>query len=93
LVIQEAFHYGRPVICSDIGGMAEKVRDGVNGLHFKAGDSASLARTMEGAVEAPGLWERLRSGIEPVYSMSDHVAALGNIYEGLLGQKEVAHAG
>src|SRR5262249_30791523 len=27
LVIQEAFLHRRPVICSDIGGMAEKVRD------------------------------------------------------------------
>ena len=25
LVIQEAFQHGRPVICSDIGGMAEQV--------------------------------------------------------------------
>src|SRR5207237_2048639 len=29
LVIQEAFQHRRPVICSDIGGMAEKVSDGV----------------------------------------------------------------
>src|SRR5436190_473016 len=32
LVIQEAFMHGRPVICSDIGGMSEKVTHGVNGL-------------------------------------------------------------
>jgi glycosyltransferase involved in cell wall biosynthesis len=67
--------------------MAEKVRDGVNGLHFKAGDIASLARTMQAAVETPGLWERLRGGIEPVYAMSDHVAALGEIYAELLDRK------
>jgi glycosyltransferase involved in cell wall biosynthesis len=36
LVIQEAYQHGRPVICSDIGGMAEKVTHGVNGLHFRA---------------------------------------------------------
>ena len=34
LVIQEAFMQRRPVICSGIGGMAEKVTHGVNGLHF-----------------------------------------------------------
>ena len=60
LVIQEAFHFGRPVICSDIGGMAEKVDDGVNGLHFRAGDPTSLARTIKRAAEEPQLWERLR---------------------------------
>ena len=47
LVIQEAFLHGRPVICSDIGGMAEKVTDGVDGLHFRAGDPRSLARVLE----------------------------------------------
>ena len=32
MVIQEAFVYGKPVICAGIGGMAEKVRDGVDAL-------------------------------------------------------------
>src|SRR3989449_4054162 len=63
LVIQEAFLHGRPVICSDIGGMAEKVADGVNGLHFRTRDSADLAATIRRAVTTPGLWEKLRGGI------------------------------
>ena len=84
LVIQEAFQYGRPVICSDIGGMAEKVADGVNGLHFRAGDPADLARILGRAVNTPGLWERLRAGIPPVYSMSDHVRKLTRLYSDLL---------
>ncbi|MFC0389177.1 glycosyltransferase family 4 protein [Muricoccus vinaceus] len=43
LVIQEAFLARRPVISSDIGGMAEKVRNGVDGFHFRAGNARSLA--------------------------------------------------
>ena len=54
--------HGRPVICSDIGGMAEKVTDGVNGLHFAAGNPAQLAETIRLAVSTPGLWDRLRDG-------------------------------
>ena len=50
IVVMEAFQYGRPVICSDIGGMAEKVTDGVNGLHFRRRDPEHLAR---GACSAP----------------------------------------
>jgi glycosyltransferase involved in cell wall biosynthesis len=42
LVIQEAFRNSRPVICSDIGGMAEKVRDGIDGFHFHAGSVVDL---------------------------------------------------
>jgi glycosyltransferase involved in cell wall biosynthesis len=43
VVIQEAFRNRRPVICSNIGGMAEKVRDGIDGLHFPVGSSVALA--------------------------------------------------
>ncbi|MER2512971.1 MAG: glycosyltransferase family 4 protein [Nitrosomonas ureae] len=42
VVIQEAFKFGRPVICPDIGGMAEKVANGKGGLNFRARDSLSL---------------------------------------------------
>lgn len=96
LVIQEAFAHGKPVICSNIGGMAEKVTHGMNGLHFSAGDAVSLARTIREAVETPGLWEQLRQGIPAVYEMDRHAAKLSDIYRRLLDQKTrgvVAHAG
>ena len=48
VVIQEARRNRRPVICSDIGGMAEKVRDGIDGLHFPVGDAAALADLLAG---------------------------------------------
>lgn len=64
LVIAEAFRHGRPVICSNIGGMAELVKDGINGLHFRVGDSQSLADVMRSAMQ-PSLWEKLAAGIMP----------------------------
>jgi glycosyltransferase involved in cell wall biosynthesis len=42
VVIQEALRNRRPVICSDIGGMAEKIRDGIDGFHFMAGNAMAL---------------------------------------------------
>lgn len=84
LTLLEAFERGRPVICSDIGGMAEKVTDGVNGLHFRRGNSHSLAQTMRRAAQSPNLWRQLRSGIPPVQTMSDHVQRLGEHYSHLL---------
>ncbi|HEY6550620.1 MAG TPA: glycosyltransferase family 4 protein [Solirubrobacterales bacterium] len=84
LVIQEAFARRRPVICSDIGGMAEKVTDGVNGLLFRVGDADSLAATIRRAIATPGLWERLREGISPPHSMSEHAAVLTDAYRSLL---------
>lgn len=60
--------HGRPVICSDIGGMAEAVTDGVDGLHFAVGEPEELARAMVRAVDTEGLWEELREGIPPILS-------------------------
>jgi glycosyltransferase involved in cell wall biosynthesis len=93
LVIQEAFAHGRPVICSDIGGMAEKVTDGVDGLHFRAGDPASLADTLARAIGTPGLWERLRAGIKPVHPLQVHAENLSDLYDGLLGARELEGVG
>jgi glycosyltransferase involved in cell wall biosynthesis len=65
LVAMEAFRHRRPVICGGVGGMAEAVRDGVDGLHFAVGDAASLASAMERAAEEDGLWDALVAGIRP----------------------------
>jgi glycosyltransferase involved in cell wall biosynthesis len=80
LVVQEAFQYRRPVICSGIGGMAEKVTHGVNGLHFTVSNPEALAETIRRAVTTPGLWEELWSGIPPVYGMPEHVESISGIY-------------
>jgi glycosyltransferase involved in cell wall biosynthesis len=87
LVIQEAFFHGRPVICSDIGGMAEKVTDGVNGLHFRVGDSRSLAQAIRRAANSSVLWETLQSRIPEVYKIEDSVAKMTEIYRALLDHK------
>ena len=87
LVIQEAFLHGRPVICSDIGGMAEKVTDGVNGLHFRVGDPDSLADTLRRAVGSPDLWKTLHNGIPEIYDIEDAVVNISEIYRGLLEER------
>jgi glycosyltransferase involved in cell wall biosynthesis len=71
LVIQEAFLHRRPVIASNIGGMAEAVRDGIDGLHVRPDDPVALANTMRRAMDAPNLWESLVAGIKAPASISD----------------------
>jgi glycosyltransferase involved in cell wall biosynthesis len=77
LIIQEAFQHRRPVICSGIGGMAESVRNGIDGLWFNAGDSRQLADKMAEALD-PALWAQLIAGIKTPRKMSeaadDHLA-------------------
>jgi glycosyltransferase involved in cell wall biosynthesis len=55
VVIQEALRNHRPIICSDIGGMAEKVRDGMDGLHFPAGNPVALAGLIRKILANPAL--------------------------------------
>ena len=51
VVIQEAHLAGRPVLCARIGGMAEKVRENVNGRYFEPGNPSDLARQLTRIVE------------------------------------------
>jgi glycosyltransferase involved in cell wall biosynthesis len=71
LVVLEAFRHRRPVICGGVGGMAEMVRDGVDGLHAPVNDPAGLAQVLRAAIETEGLWERLVAGIRPPPTMSE----------------------
>lgn len=63
MVIQEAFSYGRPVIASDIGGMAEKVGAYRGGLNFRAGSPRHLADAIERLVDDNRLFEEALESI------------------------------
>jgi glycosyltransferase involved in cell wall biosynthesis len=93
LTVGEAFQHGRPVICSDMGGMSEKVKDGVNGLHFRRGDPDDLADALRRAAADPALWERLRRGIPRVPTMAEHVEDLSRHYRRLLARAAAAAPG
>ena len=92
LVIQEAFQHGKPVICSNIGGMAEKVTDGVNGLHFRVADPVDLAETIRRAVSTPGLWETLQAGVPSIYRIEDSIQKLSGIYRSLMQRNVEAYS-
>ncbi|HET8728740.1 MAG TPA: glycosyltransferase family 4 protein [Alphaproteobacteria bacterium] len=64
IVIQEAYLHKRPIICSDIGGMAEKIEDGVTGLHFRAGSVEGLVDRFVEVLTTPTLWDDLRRNIK-----------------------------
>ena len=83
LVIQEVFMHKRPIICSNIGGMAEKVEDQVTGLHFRVGNAVSLAKTMGKASSDGELWKRLVSQIQPRLSIEDCSMCYTRLYDQL----------
>ncbi len=77
MVIQEAFCYGKPVIASGIGGMAEKVHHGINGLLAEPNNAIDWADTLLRAATEPELWDKLYAGIEQPLSYAqcaqDHI--------------------
>ena len=59
VVVNQAIGAGLPVICSDmVGAGHDLVDDDVNGLKFRAGDSASLAEKMKRFMSEPAVIER-----------------------------------
>jgi len=81
LVIQEVFMHKRPIICSNIGGMAEKVENNVTGLHFRVRNSLSLAKTIQNASSNPEKWEQLVGNIGPRLSIEESALKHTNLYE------------
>lgn len=61
-VLVEALAVGRPVVASELPGIAELIEDGVTGLLARSGDPASLAEALERIHHDEGLVERIVAG-------------------------------
>ena len=83
-VIREAFATGTPVITSGIGGMAESVRDGVDGLHFAADDPLDLAEKLRRLIEHPSLLNEFRANIKPPLAAEAVSNQIETIYQRLM---------
>ena len=84
LVALEAFAAGVPVIGSDLGGIREIVRDGVDGLLVSADQPAAWAATLDRLAREPALLATLRDNILPPRTMHDCAADMAMLYDGLL---------
>jgi glycosyltransferase involved in cell wall biosynthesis len=80
LVIEEALARRRPVVCSDIGGMAERVRPGRDGFHFPAGNAAALAGLLNWLGGNDAVWEALQATMRPAATIAETVAGHLEIY-------------
>ena len=63
--VVEALAVGTPVIATDVGGVAEIVRDGENGLLVPPGDAAALADAVTRFFSEPELGRRLADAAAP----------------------------
>jgi glycosyltransferase involved in cell wall biosynthesis len=84
LVVLEAFAAGVPVIGSALGGIAERVHDGVDGILVPPGDPRALARAIARLARDPGRVARLRQGIGPVRSADQAADETRRLYSEIL---------
>ena len=66
MILHEALACNVPVVATDLGGLAEKIRDGVNGFLFKLGDSRHLQAVLQKIANAPALLNPLKRNINNV---------------------------
>ncbi len=83
ITIHEAWLTHTPVVTGDIGGMAEFVRDGIDGLHFVAGDAEDLSRVLRRFCDEPDLLERLSRDFPRVKTIEENAAEMEFRYRAL----------
>jgi glycosyltransferase involved in cell wall biosynthesis/GT2 family glycosyltransferase len=77
-----------PVVAARMGGLAEAVRDDVDGLLFDGGDVDGLARALDRLASEDGLIERLQAAIPEPPSFVAFVDALEAVYAGRRPNRE-----
>lgn len=85
LVIHEAFMAGVPVVGARIGGIADLVADGVNGLLYAHDSSKDLAETLTTLATDKVLLNRLRRHRTEVPAIADDAQQWETEYERLAG--------
>ncbi|MCX7140571.1 MAG: glycosyltransferase [Proteobacteria bacterium] len=83
LVILEAFAAGKPVLGSRLGGIAELVTDGVDGLLVEAKNENAWANAIQGLEADRRALKRLVAGIKPPRTMKQVAREMSELYESL----------
>jgi len=83
LVVLEAFAAGTPVLGSRLGGIAELVTDGVDGVLLPADDIAAWASAIATLAADRARMRALRAGVRPPRTMADVAREMALLYRGL----------
>lgn len=83
MVVLEGFAAGIPVVGSRLGGIAELVEDGVNGLLVDSLSVDAWKEALRRVVEDRGLLAHLRAGVRPPKRMEAVALEMKTLYESL----------
>ncbi len=89
MVMLEAMAHGLPIIGSDVAGISDVVRDGVDGRIFAAGDDQALAATIDEFIQGRTDWHRMRREAhrrqEKEFNAERMAAQTADVYRRLIG--------
>ena len=80
VVIQEALACRRPLLVPAMGGMAEHVRNGLDGFQFAPESAGSLTSMMALACRDPDVWANLRATMAPPLPPKDALEKHLNLF-------------
>jgi glycosyltransferase involved in cell wall biosynthesis len=80
LVVLEAFAAGIPVIGSDLGGIAERVQPGINGLVVPAGSAEAWAQALARLAKNRDELEAMRRNVTAPRSMGEVATEMHDLY-------------
>ena len=86
LVALEAFAAGVPVLGANLGGIAELVRDGVDGVLVAVDDPAAWAAAIERLVEDRRAIDAMRARVEPPRTMNAVADDMATLYAKVLAR-------
>lgn len=82
VVILEAKACGRPLLVPALGGMAEKVRNGLDGWHYTPGDAMALMDLIHRCSQSRQAWQHLQASLDPPACASAITQAHLRLYRG-----------
>ncbi|UYN93253.1 MAG: glycosyltransferase [Enhydrobacter sp.] len=80
LVVLEGFAFGLPVMGADLGGISERIRDGVDGWLLPFNDSSAWARAMQAAALDRSEIARRVANVAVRRTMKDVAREMTNLY-------------
>ncbi len=84
LVVLEAYAFGLPVMGADLGGISERIRDGIDGWLLPFDDSRAWAAAMQDIALDRAKLRRLAAGILPSRTMADVASEMAEVYRSVL---------
>jgi glycosyltransferase involved in cell wall biosynthesis len=82
MILYEALACNVPVVATELGGLAEKIKDGVNGFLFPMGNSTRLQTVLQKIVQDPAVLNPLKQNISSmiIHGVEEEAYTYARVY-------------